>query len=158
MALEIEHKFLVKDCWQPQDSGEYMLQGYIADSQRGAGRLSVRVRIVGERAYLNLKSRISSVSRHEYEYLIPLDDARELLKNFAGPLVEKTRYKELHDGKCWEIDVFAGDNAGLIVAELELDSETASFERPDWLGAEVTADDRYLNTSLAVKPYKLWDK
>lgn len=154
MGLEIERKFLVvKELWRPPVAGEKLVQGYIAADGHN---LSVRVRIAGTQAWLNLKGRINDISRHEYEYLIPLNDAQELLNTFAGSIVEKIRYKLDYAGVVWEVDEFLGDNAGLLVAEIELDSETQQFSKPPWLGKEVSSEPRYLNTSLAKLPFSLW--
>lgn len=154
MGLEIECKFLVnKDCWQAPDNGEHLAQGYIANNEH---KLSVRVRIAADVAWLNLKGRINDIARHEYEYQIPLRDAQELLQNFAGNIVEKIRYQVDYAGYVWEVDEFLGDNIGLIVAEIELDSEDEQFEKPPWLGEEVSSDPRYLNTSLAQVPFSKW--
>lgn len=154
MGLEIERKFLVvKELWRPPVAGEKLVQGYIAADGHN---LSVRVRIAGTQAWLNLKGRINDISRHEYEYLIPLNDAQELLNTFAGSIVEKIRYKLDYAGVVWEVDEFLGDNAGLLVAEIELDSEAQQFSKPPWLGKEVSSEPRYLNTSLAKLPFSLW--
>lgn len=155
MGIEIERKFLVCDgSWRAQaDAGVFYSQGYLStDPQR-----CVRVRIGGERAWLNIKSAVSSLRRLEYEYEIPLADARELLHSACvGVPVEKTRYHVAHQGHTWEIDVFEGANTGLIVAELELAGEDEAFARPAWLGQEVSEDARYYNMNLASKPYTRW--
>lgn len=156
MGLEIERKFLVNEqLWAPTIEGEYMVQGYIAE--RGQ-MLSVRIRIAADKAWLNIKGRINDTSRHEYEYEIPVLDAQEMISKFAQQVITKTRYKVNYQGHEWEVDKFMGDNAGLIVAEIELDSETEHFEKPPWLGMEVTSDPRYLNTSLAKHPFCKWSK
>jgi adenylate cyclase len=116
----------------------------------------VRVRIAGNHAWLNIKSGGLVASRHEFEYAVPVDDARELLALTEGPLVEKTRYLVEHGGMTWEIDEFSGDNSGLVVAELELDREDQSFARPAWLGREVTELRRYYNVCLVEHPYRAW--
>jgi adenylate cyclase len=127
-------------------------QGYLC----GNSRASVRVRIDGDRANLNIKSATIGVERHEFEYPIPLEHAAVLLSELAGELIDKTRHELRHKGHLWEIDEFAGENAGLIVAEIELDDANESFERPDWLGEEVSDDARYYNTELARNPYSRW--
>lgn len=155
MALEIERKFLVAgDGWRDAaHASRHMAQGYLNDQ----GRASVRVRIEGEQANLNIKAMQIGSSRAEYEYSIPLAEAREILDGLTlTPPVEKTRYWVKHAGHTWEIDEFAGANAPLVVAELELDDPTADFERPDWLGAEVTDEARYYNHALAFYPYREW--
>ena len=155
MGVEIERKFLVSDdSWRSQaDAGDRYRQGYLAhDPQR-----SVRVRIAGERAWLNIKSATSPVRRLEYEYLIPLGDAQEMLETLrVYDCVDKTRYLVKHGKHVWEVDVFEGANAGLIVAEIELDDEDEAFEKPDWLGREVSDDPRYYNMNLAKQPYTTW--
>ncbi|MDZ7663120.1 CYTH domain-containing protein [Thiohalophilus sp.] len=155
MATEIERKFLIRDDrWRQQaDAGHRIAQGYLI----GARDASVRVRIEGDQANLNIKSATLGIHRQEYEYPIPLEDAREMLDNLCDkPIIEKVRYHVPHVGHVWEIDVFEGENAGLIVAEIELDSEDEVFEQPNWLGEEVSDDVRYYNVSLVNHPYKDW--
>jgi adenylate cyclase len=160
MATEIERKFLLADdSWRAQaDAGTPMRQGYlIGASAQNAAKASVRVRIAGETANLNIKSATLGVTRQEYEYPIPLHEANEMLDTLAdGPLIEKTRYHVPYDGHTWEIDVFSGDNAGLVVAEVELATVDESFQRPPWLGTEVSDDPRYYNVCLVQHPYKDW--
>lgn len=155
MSLEIEKKFLVlNDRWQADAGpGVRYRQGYLSESGPG----SVRVRIGGQRAYLNIKSATLAQQRLEYEYEIPLCDAEEMLAEVCvQPLVEKTRYEVEHAGHTWEVDVFEGDNAGLVVAEIELDDVDEAFARPDWVGEEVSDDPRYYNVCLVKHPYKSW--
>ncbi len=155
MAQEIERKYLVKGTsWREGAQGTLYRQGYLA---KDAGR-TVRVRVAGDSAFLTIKGRTNDVSRAEYEYAIPLADAHDLLAFCEGPLVEKTRYKISHGGRVWEVDVFHGDNEGLIMAEVELESEDAAISLPDWAGAEVSHDARYYNSSLSRHPYKSWGK
>jgi adenylate cyclase len=151
---EIERKFLpASDAWRAAAArSERMSQGYVA----GSDRASVRVRIAGANAALNIKSGGLVASRLEYEYAIPVDEARELLALCAGRLVEKTRHFVPHGGFEWEVDEFHGDNAGLVVAELELDFLGQEFPEPDWLGAEVTHLERYYNVKLVGHPYREW--
>lgn len=160
MATEIERKFLLAgDGWKQQaDAGVVMRQGYLnTASSDQQGKSSVRVRIAGDQANLNIKGATLGVTRQEYEYAIPLADANELLDTLAdGPLIEKTRYHVRHGTHTWEIDVFAGDNQGLVVAEIELAAADESFERPAWLGEEVSDDPRYYNVCLVKHPYKDW--
>lgn len=160
MATEIERKFLLKDdSWRAQaDVGTPMRQGYlIAASAQQQPKASVRVRIAGEEANLNIKSATLGVTRQEYEYPIPLHEANEMLDTLAdGPLIEKTRYHVPHGGHTWEIDVFSGDNAGLVVAEVELAAADEPFQRPPWLGEEVSDDPRYYNVCLVQHPFKDW--
>lgn len=130
-----------------------MSQGYLAGSERA----SVRVRIAGERAWLNIKGGGLVAARAEFEYEIPVADAREMLDNLCErPLIDKTRHWVTHAGSEWEIDEFHGDNEGLIVAELELDREDEEFAVPDWLGIEVTHLPRYYNVCLVKYPYREW--
>jgi CYTH domain-containing protein len=152
MGIEIEHKFLVVgDGWW-QGEGTRYSQGYLnRDAQR-----TVRVRIAGEHAFLTVKGISKGATRSEFEYAIPANDARQLLELADGPVIEKVRRIVEHAGSRWEVDEFFGDNAGLVVAELELESEAQAFERPQWLGREVTGDSRYYNSNLAAHPYKDW--
>jgi adenylate cyclase len=155
VPVEIERKFLVADeRWREQaDAGVRFRQGYLI----GAKQASVRVRIEGVQANLNIKGMTLGVQRQEYEYPIPLTEAEELLDTLCEkPLIEKTRYTLRHGNHIWEIDCFEGENAGLVVAEIELASADELFERPDWLGAEVSDDPRYYNVCLAKHPYKEW--
>jgi adenylate cyclase len=155
MATEIERKFLVvSEAWRAAAApGVRFRQGYLA----GTGKASVRVRVEGEAANLNIKSATLGVRRQEYEYAIPLADANEMLDNLcSGGIVEKTRYCVPVGGHVWEVDVFEGDNAGLVVAEIELSHEDEAFERPAWAGDEVSHDPRYYNVYLAEHPYKNW--
>ncbi len=160
MPIEIERKFLLKsDGWRVQaDNGVVMRQGYLsAISLTIEQKSSVRIRLAGGRASLNIKGATLGVTRQEYEYPIPLNDAHELLDTLAdGPLIEKTRYHVKYEAHTWEIDVFAGDNEGLVVAEIELASEDEAFAKPSWLGEEVSADARYYNVCLVKHPYKNW--
>lgn len=154
MPLEIERKFLVRSgAWLPSDDGRHMAQGYVVTGPP----VSVRVRIAGDAGFLTLKKDRGEGVRSEFEYQIPLDEAEQMLTELCGDrVVEKTRYRQLHEGHLWEVDVFHGANAGLIVAEIELDRLDSAFSRPPWLGAEVTADRRYLNSCLAVAPFTTW--
>jgi len=117
---------------------------------------TVRVRIAGDQAFLTVKGVTRGAARAEFEYEIPMSDAEQLLKLSDGPIIQKNRYRIVHDGFLWEVDEFLGDNAGLVVAEIELTSEGQAFSRPPWLGAEVTHDSRYYNSSLATRPYLQW--
>jgi CYTH domain-containing protein len=153
MAKEIERKFLVKgDAWRTGAAGLVCRQGYIP-----ASTCTVRARIMGDKGYLTLKARDQGITRTEFEYAIPLTDASEMLARFCtGTPIEKIRYRVEYAGLVWEIDEFMGANAGLIVAEVELEHEDQAFEKPEWVGAEVTHDRRYLNSSLAKLPYRQW--
>lgn len=155
MATEIERKFLVtSDAWRAQAQDALrMRQGYLP----GMETASVRVRVAGERAWLNIKGATLVVSRREYEYPIPLADAEEMLDALcARPLIEKTRHHVRLGPHLWEVDVFEGDNAGLVVAEVELSFPDEPFERPPWLGREVSGEARYYNVSLVRHPYRSW--
>jgi len=156
MGIEIERKFLVtNDSWrEAAGPGIPIKQGYLV----GGKDASVRVRLQGEMANLNIKSATLGVRRQEFEYAIPLADAEILLNTLCHrPIIEKVRYLVPYGNKQWEVDVFEGDNAGLIVAELELQDETEQYESPPWLGEEVSHDPRYYNTCLSQHPYKDWD-
>lgn len=153
---EIERKFLVKNTnYREGAIKNSMKQGYIANSPKK----SIRVRIGDTKAFLNIKGAITGITRPEFEYEIPLSDAVELLERFAeGPIIEKIRYVVEYEGFKWEIDEFGGENQGLIVAEIELSSEEEYFEKPSWIGEEVTNDLRYLNTNLSIHPFKTWEE
>lgn len=154
MAIEIERKFLLaNDSWRTQVSHSVaMHQGYLMGE---GGRTSVRVRLEGDAARLNIKAAVIGAARAEYEYEIPVTDARELLQLCVGRL-EKTRHYVEFANITWEIDEFIGDNAPLVVAEVELKAVDQAFVQPEWLGKEVTDDRRYYNHHLALHPYRHW--
>jgi adenylate cyclase len=155
MATEIERKFLVRDeSWRAHAApGIFYRQGYLSS----APTCSIRVRVAGDQAHLNIKSATLGVARTEYEYPIPPEDGREMLATLCrGAVIEKTRYFVEHGRHTWEIDVFEGDNAGLVVAEIELRDTDEPFEYPPWLGREVSDDVRYYNACLVEHPYKEW--
>ena len=155
MAEEIERKFLIRnDGWRGSVSrSAHYRQGYLAVNDR----CGVRVRLQDDQAWLTIKSATLDVRRQEYEYTVPPADAREMLDTLCGGrTLSKTRHFVEHDGDLWEIDVFDGDNEGLVLAEIELTDVDQSFARPDWLGEEVSGDARYHNSSLAARPYKRW--
>ena len=161
MGIEIERKFLVTgDGWRGAAHKVVpMAQGYLNDLatvDSGAMRTSVRVRIAGDAAFLNLKSRELGHTRQEFDYPIPVDDARALLALSVGGLVDKRRHHVEFEGHLWEVDEFLGDNAGLVVAEIELDAADEAFTKPGWIGAEVTDEARYYNLALASRPYSEW--
>lgn len=161
MGIEIERKFLVThDGWRTAAHRVIpMAQGYINDLgalDRGTQNASVRVRIEGDKAALNLKSRTLGHTRQEFDYPIPVQDARDLLALCVGGLIDKRRHLVEYAGLTWEVDEFLGDNAGLVVAEVELDSADQAIDLPDWIGAEVTDDARYYNVALASRPYSQW--
>ena len=155
MAVEIERKFLVSsDTWRSTAApGVLIRQAYLA----GNGKCSVRARLEGDRASLNIKSWTLGVVRLEYDYAIPGNDAEEMIDQLcAGPVIEKTRYRLDYAGRVWEVDVFHGDNDGLIVAEIELERPDAALELPPWIGEEVSDDPRYYNVCLVEHPYCEW--
>ena len=154
MAKEIERKFLVKgDAWRALAKGTNYRQGYL----NSAKERTVRVRTAEDKAFLTIKGLTVGATRAEYEYEVPFDEGKAMLDALAEkPLIEKKRYKIPAGGLTWEIDEFLGDNAGLIVAEVELKSEDQAFERPLWLGDEVTGDPRYYNANLIKKPFTRW--
>jgi adenylate cyclase len=153
MAEEIERKFLVcDDSWRDGSPGQRMAQGYLTrDPDR-----SVRVRLAGQKAWLTIKGRTRGISRAEFEYEIPAEQARELLAICLPAVIEKTRHRIDFRGHVWEIDEFHGANEGLVVAEVELTDKEAEPDLPPWIGAEVSADDRYYNASLSVRPFRDW--
>lgn len=154
MGLEIERKFLTRDSsWRDGAlPGVRYVQGYMRFKNGVA-----RARIAGEKAFLTVKGEVSGVSRLEFEYPIPPADAQAILDGLCeGPRVEKTRYLVPFQGFRWELDVFEGENAGLVVAELELSSPDEKFPLPPWLGAEVSSDPRYANSNLARNPFSKW--
>lgn len=155
MGIEIERKYLLSSNeWRKQVNKEVIFQqGYLANNERS----SVRIRIEGNVANINIKSMTLGRSRSEFEYDIPLTDAKELIETLcAKPIVKKTRYWVNFAGKCWEIDEFNEENQGLIVAEIELESEDESFEVPSWIGQEVTHLERYYNMCLRKYPFSQW--
>ncbi|MCW5580275.1 MAG: CYTH domain-containing protein [Luteimonas sp.] len=161
MGIEIERKFLVTaDGWRTAAHEVLpMAQGYINDigaMDRGEQRASVRVRIQGDAAFLNLKSREPGHTRQEFDYPIPVADARALLALCVGGVIDKRRHLVRHAGHLWEVDEFLGDNAGLVVAEIELASAGEAFDLPAWAGREVTDEARYYNLALAARPYSRW--
>lgn len=152
MGIEIERKFLVTGTAWRQGAGVRFSQGYLnRDKDR-----TVRVRLAGHRAFLTIKGLSIGASRAEFEYEIPTADAEQLLKLSDGPTVEKIRRVINLDGSVWEVDEFLGENAGLVVAEIELQSEEQAFTRPEWLAEEVTHERRYFNSSLATHPFSRW--
>ena len=153
MPLEIERKFLVNgDAWK-RSKGTLYRQGYLSTVKER----TVRVRLEGERAVLTIKGITRGATRAEFEYEIPFEDAEQLLDDLCErPLIEKTRYKIEHAGLTWEVDEFLNENTGLVVAEVELESEDQQFDLPEWLGEEVTRDPRYYNANLVSHPFTKW--
>lgn len=154
MGTEIERKFLVNgDAWRQGAEGELLRQGYLSNDPT----CTVRVRIVGKRAFLTIKGQGRGLVRPEFEYPIPVTDAESLLGTLCrGPLLEKTRFKVQVDAHVWEVDEFHGANQGLIVAEIELGAEDEAFTKPAWVGQEVSDDPRYLNARLVSEPFSTW--
>ena len=156
MALEIEHKFLLaNDNWRQEVTRTaFFRQGYLTSESSS----SIRVRICNNQAWLNIKSATVGTHRLEFEYEIPLADANKIITSLCRkPVVEKNRHYVTFGQHTWEIDEFEGDNAGLIVAEIELSGIGENFERPDWIGEEVTFDVRYYNNNLVLNPYNTWE-
>ncbi len=153
MGTEIERKFLTRGVGWRQGGGVYCRQGYLCrDPER-----TVRVRVMGGKGFLTIKGKSAGAAREEHEYEIPLTEAEAILDSLTiRPLIEKRRYIIPHDGLIWEVDEFFGDNAGLVIAELELEREDQPFAKPGWAGEEVTRDPRYYNASLVDYPFKAW--
>ncbi|WP_373004166.1 CYTH domain-containing protein [Sulfurimonas sp.] len=154
MALEIERKFLIDiSRLEKLENGYDIKQGYIQTKDKTA----VRVRVNGDEAFLTIKGANIGATRLEYEYPIPVVDAKEMLDKLCGkPIIDKTRYLLEHKGHTWEVDIFHKENDGLIVAEVELESEDEVVELPDWIVKEVTDDARYYNSNLLEHPYSQW--
>ncbi|MBU8910275.1 MAG: CYTH domain-containing protein [Desulfobacterales bacterium] len=154
MAIETERKFLLR--YLPSSllvNSTLIRQGYMTNKKDKV----IRIRLTGDSAFLTVKGATRNASRKEYEYPIPQQDAKEMLQLFCKkPLIEKTRYQIEFKGFEWVIDQFSGDNQGLVVAEIELDSIDQPFEKPDWIGKEVTHDLRYFNSNLIETPYSTW--
>ncbi len=154
MGTEIERKYLLRDdSWKAGAEGKLYRQGYL----QAAVERNVRVRIIGDKGYLTVKGRAAGITRLEFEYEVPFADAETMLDQLClKPLIEKTRYLVEHAGMTWEIDEFAGENVGLVVAEVELDEEAQQIELPPWIDQEVSDDPRYLNSNLIQKPFATW--
>ena len=156
MSKEIERKFLViGDNWRALAKGTHYRQGYL----NSAKERTVRIRTIDDKAFMTVKGPTVGITRMEFEYEIPYSECVEMLTNLAEqPIIEKVRYKISLDGLVWEIDEFLGVNEGLIVAEVELQSEDQKFEKPEWIGEEVSGDPRYFNSNLVKNPYTTWNK
>ena len=154
MAKEIERKFLVRgDGWRGAREAVECRQGYLC---RGP-EVAVRVRVMAGVGTITIKAAATGLTRDEFEYGIPLADAEYMLDSLcAGRIVEKVRHYVEYEGLTWEVDEFLGENEGLVVAEVELESESQSVALPPWVGLEVSSDPRYLNSELCVKPYRDW--
>lgn len=162
MAIEIERKFRVRgEAWRAAAHAVVpMAQGYLNDAASiasGVQKASVRVRTEGDAAFLNIKSREIGPARQEFELPLPVDDAQALLALCVGGRIEKRRHLVRHGAHLWEVDEFLGENAGLVVAEIELSAVDEAFDAPDWLGTEVTGEVRYYNLALAARPFTQWD-
>ena len=154
MGREIERKFLVKkEAWQPEGKGDLYRQGYLSTAKERV----VRVRVTGDKGFLTVKGMTEGFSRLEFEYEIPVRDARQMLDTLCErPLIEKHHYRVEHEGMIWEIDMFLGDNEGLVLAEVELESATQQFSLPGWAGEDVSEDPRYFNANLVKNPFRQW--
>jgi len=154
MGKEIERKFLIKgDTWRSLAEGTKYRQGYLNSAKERV----VRVRTINDKGFLTIKGITTGATRMEFEYEIPVADADTMLDDLCERyLIEKKRYKIEHRGFIWEVDEFFGENQGLIVAEVELESEDQSYEKPEWIGEEVTGDPKYFNSNLALNPYLKW--
>ncbi len=154
MAIEIERKFLLTGTtWKNLAPGTSYRQGYLNSIKER----TVRVRTIDDKGFLTIKGISVGATRVEYEYEIPFDDAENLLNELCEkPIIEKNRYKITHAGFVWEVDEFFGENDGLVVAEIELESEDQTFDKPEWVGEEVTGDPRYFNSNLIKNPFLKW--
>ena len=155
MPTEIEHKYLVdKNLWRQVTSDKYVQirQGYLlTDPDK-----TVRIRTSGEKGFITIKGKTVGASRPEFEYEIPIEEANQLINTFCSSIIEKTRHYVNHENKTWEVDVFEGLNFGLMVAEIELQSEDETYIKPNWVVLNVTNDNKYANSNLTVKPYSTW--
>jgi adenylate cyclase len=155
MGVEIERKFLViDDAWRSQAVGTFYCQGYIAKTEN----VTVRVRIIGNEGFVTLKGKTKRYSRPEFEYSIPVDDAREMMQLWCTYVVEKNRYRIPVGDLVWEVDEFKGPNEGLVIAEVELERSDQDVPLPPWIGAEVSHQSQYFNSSLAQNPYSEWTR
>ena len=153
MPIEIERKFMViSDDYKLSAKSADIKQAYLSIDEN----IAIRVRVEGIQASINIKSKKSERVNHEFEYVIPLDEAKSLIRMSPYLVIEKTRHIVGYENKMWEVDEFHAQNEGLTVAEIELDEENELFKKPSWLGEEVTADYRYLNSNLAKKPFDSW--
>ncbi len=155
MIIEIEHKYLVKEeLWKKisPDKIVKIKQAYLSKDPEK----TIRIRVAGDKGFITIKGKSVGASRPEYEYEIPLAEAVELINKFCNNAIEKTRHYVLYENKTWEVDVFEGPNAGLIVAEIELNSEDEKYSKPEWIDRDVTTDRRYANSNLIVNPFSTW--
>ena len=156
MPFEIERKFLVEtNNWKGTSKGTFVRQGYLCFEKETI----VRIRTYNNKGYLTIKAVAQGLARPEYEYEIPYSEASEILDNvIENPIIEKYRYSVEFNGFIWSVDEFLGENSGLVIAEIELDTENQTFEKPDWIGGEVTGDTRYYNSNLVNNPFRSWNK
>src|SRR3954452_19984634 len=157
MGVEIERKFLVNETkWKDayKDEKHAIEQGYIVNSEEK----TVRVRIYGSKGFITIKGTVEGVSRPEFEYEIPVEDARQLINQFCSSVVRKIRHKVRYKNKLWEVDEFLAENEGLLMAEIELNDDSESFELPEWISHEVTGDKRFYSSYLSTHPFSRWDK
>lgn len=155
MKLEIERKYLVdKAKWNSfeKPAPKFLQQGYLHSSPDK----TIRIRVTDSEGYLTIKGKTVGATRKEFEYAIPKSDAQELLNEFCDSVISKIRYRILYEGNIWEVDEFKGDNEGLIIAEIELESESQEFKIPDWVAREVTGEEKYYNSFLSLHAYKNW--
>ena len=155
MGMEIERKFLVDhEKWHhlKKPAGTPYRQGYLLDDESR----TVRIRVAGDKGFITIKGTSTGISRKEFEYEIPVDEATEMIGELAVSEIQKTRHNINFEGKLWEVDEFSGDNDGLIMAEIELKAEDEAFEKPDWITVEVSDDERYYNSYLSKNPFKTW--
>ena len=154
MATEIEHKFLVRtELWRPRSPGRLIRQGYLSVQKERV----VRIRMAGDGAVITVKGETRGLTRHEFEYAIPVADAEFILNTLClKPVLVKTRYRETLGRHSWDVDVFHDENDGLVLAEVELENEQQSFEKPAWAGDEVSNDPRYFNSNLTTSPFRQW--
>jgi len=156
MGVETERKYLVNEAkWSTvnKEEKEVVEQGYILNTTEK----TVRVRIYGEKGFITIKGMSEGASRPEFEYEIPVEDARQLLKDFCNSIVKKVRHKVFYGGKLWEVDEFMGENHGLLMAEIELKNNDEQFDLPNWIDKEVTGDKRYYNAYLSTHPFSRWN-
>jgi len=153
MGKEIERKFLVVgNQFKKLAKGIFYRQGFLCLENDN----TIRIRIIDKNAFLTIKSKTQGISRLEFEYEIPFNEATEMLEKLCGKQIEKLRYTIEFEGFSWEIDEFLGENKGLVIAEIELENENQSFKKPSWIGEEVSKELRFYNSQLVINPYKNW--
>lgn len=153
MAVEIERKFLVdSNLFKPDTKGSKIIQAYLSNNPLTI----VRIRITDNNSFITIKGKVENISRPEFEYEIPISDAHELIRLASSEIIEKTRYEIMYENFLWQVDVFEGKNEGLIVAEIELNTESQSFTKPPWVLSEVSGDSKYFNSALSIHPFSQW--